>query len=102
MWEWCAKTGKPPAPFKKAELENRRLESREAKPGKPIYYTDIISAIMAEMSAKDISVGRLANMTGILVPDLERIVSGEKEQPYCELVGIMMALNIVCLPLERP
>ncbi len=100
LWVWIGKTDEPPKPYSPAVLGQIREKWKAAKSPEPVYYTDIRVALLDVMEKQAITTGKLANMTCISVPDLERILAWERSPSYVELAEIMKALSLGIVGLE--
>lgn len=100
LWVWIGKTDEPPKPYSPAVLGQIREKWKAAKSPEPVYYTDIRVALLDVMEKHAITTGKLANMTCISVPDLERILAWERSPSYVELAEIMKALSLGIVGLE--
>lgn len=96
LWEWIGKTEKPPAAriFRKEPQDNDHDSLQENHDDEADLFKDGRDVIKYAMRKNNISVQRLANMTGCDLIGIQVFIDGSDVIDFAEFSEILIALSI--------
>jgi Helix-turn-helix domain len=90
LWKWLGKPDKPPIPLKPAELPTYTPREKKVDP----HFTDLHTFIRAFRESQQLTIGKLANMTGLETSLIEAIESGDSDATMADIQILIRTLGI--------
>lgn len=104
LWLWLGKTEKPPVPnnfkFESPVSMDKDGANNDGNESDGIF-SDLAEAVKSVMQDQDISLTKLANLTGCDLIELEQFVSGQMILSLAEVLDILDVLSIGFSPSKR-